>query len=90
MTKYAFPSKSSGYALSGAGVLAVCGENTSVARWVEQYDVGLVCAADHDALVRCFFSLESNTHGPFLMGHDMRAKLQISYFAQHLSNIIFT
>jgi len=90
VTKYAFPSKSSGYALSGAGVLAVCGENTSVARWVEQHKVGLVCAADHDALVSCFFSLESNTHGPFMMGYDMRAKLQIPYFAQHLSDIIFT
>jgi len=90
VTKYAFPSKSSGYALSGAAVLAVCGENTSVARWVEQHEVGLVCAADHDALVRCFFSLESNTHGPFMMGHDMRAKLQIPYFAQHLCDIIFS
>ena len=90
VTKYAFPSKSSSYALSGAGVLAVCGENTSVARWVEQHEVGLVCAADHDALVRCFFSLESNTHGPFMMGHDMRAKLQIPYFAQHLCDIIFS
>ena len=89
VTKYAFPSKSSGYALSGAGVLAVCGENTSVARWVEQHEVGLVCAAGHDALVSCFFSLESNTHGPFMMGHDMRAKLQIPYFAQHLSDIVF-
>ena len=90
VTKYAFPSKSSGYALSGAGVLAICGENTSVARWVDQHEVGLVCAADHDALVSCFFSLESNTHGPFMMAHDMRAKLQIPYFAQHLSDIIFT
>lgn len=88
VTKYAFPSKSSGYALSGAGVLAVCGEDTSVARWVEQHKVGVVCVADHEALVRCFFSLEQNTHRSFLMSDDMRARLQIPYFAQRLSEIV--
>ena len=87
VTRYAFPSKSSGYALSGAGVLAVCGEDTSVARWVEQHEVGVVCVADHEALVRCFFSLENNSHGPFFISDDMREKLQISYFANKLCDI---
>ncbi len=63
VTKYAFPSKSSGYAVSGAGVLAVCGEDTSVARWVEQHKIGVVCVADHEALVRSFFSLEAKELG---------------------------
>ncbi len=90
VTKYAFPSKSSGYALSGTGVLAVCGEKTSVARWVAAHQVGLVCAADHDALVRCFFSLERHTYSPFLMNDDMRTRLRIPYFAQRLSDIAFT
>ncbi|GAA0691802.1 hypothetical protein GCM10009104_18450 [Marinobacterium maritimum] len=87
VTKYAFPSKSSGYALSGSGVLAVCGEDTSVARWVEQHNVGVVCVADHEALVRCFFSLEQNTDGKFLISDEMRHRLQIPYFAQRLSDI---
>jgi hypothetical protein len=90
VTKYAFPSKSSGYALSGTGVLAVCGENTNVARWVLSHQVGLVCAADHESLVRCFFSIESDIFGPFLMGDDMRARLRIPYFAKRLSDIVFT
>ena len=46
VTRYAFPSKSSGYALSGAGVLAVCGEQTSVARWVKEHQVGIACHFD--------------------------------------------
>ncbi|RCW71123.1 glycosyltransferase involved in cell wall biosynthesis [Marinobacter nauticus] len=84
VTKYAFPSKSSGYALSGAGVLAVCGEDTSVARWVEQLEVGVVCPADHGALVKCFFSLEGRGGESFLMSAETREKLQIPYFAEQL------
>jgi glycosyltransferase involved in cell wall biosynthesis len=87
VTKYAFPSKSSGYALSGAGVLAVCGEDTSVARWVEQLEVGVVCPSDHGALVKCFFSLEGRFGESFLIGRDMRERLSIPYFAKELCRI---
>jgi hypothetical protein len=90
VTKYAFPSKSSGYALSGTGVLAICGENTSVARWVVAHQVGLVCAADHESLVRCFFTLEKDMGSSFLMSDDMRARLQIPFFAERLRDIINT
>lgn len=87
VTKYAFPSKSSVYALSGVGVLAICGKGTSVARWVEQNEVGVVCAADRATLVRTFFSLEHNTEGQFLLSEEMRTRLQIPYFAQKLKEI---
>lgn len=84
VTKYAFPSKSSGYALSGVGILAVCGAETSVARWVDEFKVGLVCVADHDALVQCFFSLEERKESEFMVDEDVRKRLQISYFAERL------
>lgn len=89
VTKYAFPSKSSGYALSGAGVLAVCGEDTSVARWVEQLEVGVVCPADHGALVKCFFSLEGRGGQSFVVGDEVRERLLIPYFANRLRDIVF-
>jgi hypothetical protein len=89
VTKYAFPSKSSGYALSGAGVLAVCGEDTSVARWVEQLEVGVVCPADHGALVKCFFSLEGRGGESFVVGVEVRERLLIPYFANRLRDIVF-
>lgn len=89
VTRYAFPSKSSGYALSGVGVLAVCGGDTSVARWVEQHQVGKVCAPDHKALVKCFFELESSENTAFQIDDAMRQKLQVPYFSQALKNIIF-
>ena len=90
VTKYAFPSKTSGYALSGSGVLAVCGAETSVARWVKELNVGLVCAPDHDALVRCFYSLEERVEDNFMVGEDVRKRLQISYFAERLRDFVFT
>jgi len=87
VTKYAFPSKSSGYALSGSGVLAVCGVHTSVARWVEHLKVGIVCEPDHDALVQCFFSLEKKNRNNLAVGGRVRERLRISYFAERLSSV---
>ncbi len=87
VTKYAFPSKSSGYALSGAGVLAVCGDQTSVARWVVEQQVGVVCKPDHDALVKCFFMLEQSDARDFSLSDAMRERLQIAHFAQTLRDI---
>lgn len=87
VSKYAFPSKSSGYAVSGAGVLAVCGEQTSVARWVVDQQVGVICQPEHDALVKCFFMLEESDAKDFSLSDEMRERLQISHFAQILRNI---
>jgi glycosyltransferase involved in cell wall biosynthesis len=84
VSKYAFPSKSSGYALSGTGVLAICGEDTSVARWVERQKIGLVCVADHEALVRCFFSLESEKFDNTMMSQEDRDILQLCFFSKQL------
>ena len=36
VTRFAFPSKSSSYVFSGANILAVCGEATGVAQWVQR------------------------------------------------------
>lgn len=89
VTKYAFPSKTSGYVLAGAGVLAVCGEGTSVARWVEQLKVGVVCPADHNALVKCFLSLEERGQEGFAVKDELRERLQIPYFARRLNSLVF-
>lgn len=87
VTQYAFPSKSSGYALSGTGVLAICGEGTSVSRWVKSHAIGITCDADHDELVKCFFSLEENESKNHTISQSFREQLQISYFAQKMCEI---
>lgn len=90
VTKYAFPSKSSGYALSGTGVLAICGKKTSVAKWVEQHKIGIVCEAEHDALVKCFFAIEKMQTQSFTIDDTVRERLQISYFAQSLYGFLLS
>ena len=87
VTKYAFPSKSSGYALSGACVLAVCGEQTSVARWITSNQIGIVCAPNHDSLIESFFLLEKSELKQFSLNCDAQQRLQIAYFAQKLCDI---
>mgnify|MGYP006398444663 FL=1 len=49
--KYAFPSKTSSYAASGVPILAVCGNNTSLARWVNSKEVGLVVEPSKEKLL---------------------------------------
>lgn len=88
VTKYAFPSKTSGYALSGTGVLAVCGKNTAVADWVSGHNIGIICEANHEALINCFFNIEKTTHTEFPISPELREKLQLDYFAKELSQII--
>lgn len=88
VTRYAFPSKSSGYALSGTGVLAICGQYTSVSRWVDAHDIGITCEPEHNALVACLFSLEEkHSTDEFTINPIFREQLQISYFAQRLCEI---
>lgn len=84
VTKYAFPSKSSGYALSGTGILAVCGNEASVARWVRQHKLGVVCEANQTALVKGFFAIEKEIAGINPINVAERKKLYLSYFAQQL------
>ena len=87
VTKYAFPSKTSGYALSGSAILAICGINTSVARWVKKHQVGIVCEPEKLALIECFFSLEKKEVSDFTLDNTFRDKLKISYFAERLQNL---
>lgn len=88
VTQYAFPSKSSGYALSGAGILAVCGEATSVAKWVTQHGVGHLLPVNQTAMVESFFRLEEQTGRSFLMSAAARSKLSIPHFASKLCSLV--
>lgn len=90
VTRYAFPSKSSGYALSGAVVLAVCGEDTSVARWVTQNNVGIVLPPNQTAIVDGFFGLEKQIFKSHLMDEEARRKLLIPHFASELHRLFIS
>lgn len=59
VTRFAFPSKSSSYALSGARIAAICSERTSVAKWVESNNLGVVVHPSVEALCDFFSSVEN-------------------------------
>lgn len=58
---YAFPSKASTYAVSGKPILAICGEDTSVAKWINSNNLGLVVKPELSVLVDFFKSTENST-----------------------------
>lgn len=59
VTEYAFPSKTSSYVFAGAKILAICGEQTSVANWVKRNEVGAIVLPNIDDMVSCFHRIES-------------------------------
>lgn len=91
VTKFAFPSKSSSYVLSGAKILAVCGEQTSVAKWVRANRVGEVVKPEIEAVTDAFFAIEK---GEYIKCVDqssreiLRKKLRFEVFVKHLTKIV--
>ena len=61
VTRYAFPSKASSYVYSGSKILAICGEQTSVARWVVENRLGFVVPPDVSAVCMFFRGVEAGT-----------------------------
>ncbi|MCC5881583.1 MAG: hypothetical protein JJU25_02960 [Halomonas sp.] len=61
VTRYAFPSKSSCYLVSGCKILAVCSETTSVAEWVKEKGCGVVADPSVPSVVRKLKQIEEET-----------------------------
>lgn len=88
VTRYAFPSKSSSYVISGTSILAICGGHTSVARWVKENHLGITCEPEKDLLVACFQSLEARYNEIHSASDELLQKLEIRYFVERLFEII--
>jgi len=84
ITKLGFPSKSSSYIFSGCNILAVCGVDTSVSRWVKKNNLGLVIEPLEDSLVACFFKLETEIWPTLSASPELCERLDISYFVNRL------
>lgn len=87
VTRYAFPSKSSTYVMAGSRILSVCGMQTSVARWVRELNVGVVCEPTVDALVQAFFDIEQG-RVDIENGAVSFENLKINNFAEQLAGLI--
>ena len=70
VTRYAFPSKSSSYAVAGALILAICGESTSVGEWVKYHNLGVVVKPDVINLVNVFHDIERGNINILQFNHD--------------------
>jgi len=93
VTHYAFPSKISSYINSGAKNLAICGDKTSVAKWVKFNRAGIVVAPDPDSIVDIFFKIEKNKIDTSLLNLDnqeLKKKLHMDQFVKNITFKIFS
>lgn len=91
VTRYAFPSKTSSYVYSGALIAAICGKQTSVATWVNNYNLGLVVEPKVEALVQFFFDAEKGKFNKNSFDTDrlaLKASLNFDVFVEKLDSFI--
>lgn len=89
VTRYAFPSKSSSYVVSHCRILAICGRETSVARWVEENGIGHGCAPEKSEIVAAFRKIEVEGHiGEHVVPEPLEKKLDIGYFITRIAEIM--
>ena len=92
ITRYAFPSKISTYVCSGAKILSICGENTSVAKWIKSKKVGITVNPKLDEIIELFFKLEKNIIDTSHIKMDRKELIkifQMDTFVKKIENEIF-
>lgn len=92
VTRFAFPSKSSSYVFSGALILAVCGEQTSVAQWVILNRLGFVVEPGVEILVDAFQKIERGEIDLTKLDGDrvsLKKDLSFDRFIENLEGVIF-
>ena len=92
ITQYAFPSKISSYVCSGAKILSICSENTSVAKWIKSKKVGIRVNPKVEEIIELFFNLEKNIFDASLIEMDRKELIQIlqmDTFVKKIENKIF-
>ena len=92
ITRFAFPSKISSYVNSGAKILAICGENTTVAKWIQSNRVGIVIVPTLDKIVESFFNIEKNNINFSSINLDqkkIKKNLHMGEFVKNIKKIIF-
>ena len=93
ITNYAFPSKTSSYVFSGAKILAICGEHTSVAQWVKFNNLGIVISPKVSKIVEFFFKLENGQVDSTMFDVDrkkLKKRLHIDVFVQNLKSVFLS
>jgi hypothetical protein len=92
VTRYAFPSKISSYIYSGAKILAICSDETSVAKWLKNNHVGIAVKPTVDTVVDIFFKIEKskiNTDFIDLDRKELKKNLHMDRFVKNIKSKIF-
>ncbi len=93
VTRFAFPSKSSSYVFSGAYVAAICGDQTSVASWVQTNALGVVIEPDVESLCSFFRQVERYEIDDSLFDQqrlDLKQRLSFGCFISQLEQLMAT
>ena len=87
---YAFPSKTSAYVLAGCRILAICGNDTGVADWVRENQVGIVVEPDVETVVQALNHIQAGRWGDPVENANLYEKLTIKYYVSELLRVIKT
>ena len=92
ITRYAFPSKISSYVCSGAKILSICSDNTSVAKWIKSKKVGITVNPKLEEIIEFFFKIEKNIVDTSFLDSNRKELIkifQIDTFVKKIENKIF-
>ncbi len=92
ITRYTFPSKISSYVCAGSKILSICGENTSVAKWVKSNKVGITVNPKIEEVVDIFFKIEKNIIDTTFIDLDRKELnkiFQMDTFVKNIKDKIF-
>ena len=91
VTNFSFPSKVSSYVYCGAKILAICSKTTSVAKFVKNYDLGIVVEPTVEKLADIFFSIEYeklDVSFVDLERKELKKKLDFELFVDNIKSLI--
>ena len=92
ITRYAFPSKISSYVCSGAKILSICSQNTSVAKWIKSKKVGITANPNVVEIIEFFFKIEKNIVDMSFVDSDKKKLIkifQMDTFVKKIENQIY-
>jgi hypothetical protein len=92
ITRYAFPSKTSSYVLSGSKILAICGYSTNVSKWVKFHKLGLSVKPNTEEIVETLFKIEKGLLDVSNFNDnpkELKKILTIDFFVEKLQEAIF-
>jgi hypothetical protein len=91
VTRYSFPSKISSYICSSAKILAICSDETTVAKWIKTNQLGIAVKPTVNAVIDIFFKIEKKKIDIDFIDSDLnqlKKNLHMDQFVKNIKSII--